>query len=185
MDEDRGDGCDAPNRGLGERTYQECRRLAARLMRRERQNHTLGATALVHEAVARLWHQASPPSEDSPVFYAAFGETMRYVLADHARARGRLKRANGRKRVTLSLLSSDEARGTEPEKEWDIEALDVALTRLAAADERAARMATMHIFAHAPSDVIAAHMGLARSTVQHELTHAKLWLAREVGRIGR
>ena len=110
--------------------YGELRRLAARYMQGERAGHTLQATALVHEAYARLV-DVEIDATSRAQFFALASRAMRNVLVDHARARGRSKRGGGLARVTL-----DEALVVSGEPDPALIDLDVALTELAAQDER-------------------------------------------------
>ena len=151
--------------------YGELRRLAARYMQGERAGHTLQATALVHEAYARLV-DVEIDATSRAQFFALASRAMRNVLVDHARARGRSKRGGGLARVTL-----DEALVVSGEPDPALIDLDVALTELAAQDERKSRVVEMHFFGGLTHEEIADTLGLSVSTVRADLRLARAWLA--------
>jgi RNA polymerase sigma factor (TIGR02999 family) len=151
--------------------YGELRRLAARYMRGERPGHTLQATALVHEAFARLV-ETEVGARSRAQFFALASRAMRNVLVDHARARGCVKRGGDGVRVTL-----DEALVVSAEPDPRLLDLDAALTALAAQDERKARAVEMRYFGDLAYEEIAAVLGVSVSTVRGDLRMAKAWLA--------
>lgn len=165
---------------LDAEVYARCRRLAAKLLRAERRGHTLSATALVHEAYLKEPSSVPPTEDDSAPSYASIARSMRQILVDHARARRRMKRGGARRRVTLSSLSLAAPELTDV----DIEALDIALDRLAHRDARAARVVEMRFYADAPMALIAKHMGVSLRTAETDWHTARIWLARELERIG-
>src|ERR1700722_7702849 len=114
--------------------YGELRRLASSYMRREREGHTLQATALVHEAYMKLVEQRSVNWQSRAHFFGVAAQIMRRLLVDHARGRLRDKRGGGQQFVPL-----DEALVFSPEQSSDLVELDGALDRLAARDPRAGR----------------------------------------------
>jgi RNA polymerase sigma factor (TIGR02999 family) len=148
--------------------YGELRSLAHALMRRERNEHTLQTTALVHEAWLRLgsdrWEQRSQ-------FMAAAARAMRCILMDHARARGRDKRGGGQKPVGDVFAIAD-AYG----ELVDLLALDVALDRLGAVDEMAAQIVELRFFAGMNHDEIAALCRISRRTVDRMFRLARAYL---------
>lgn len=151
--------------------YGELRRLAGRYMKDERAGHTLQATALVHEAYARLVDvEISRPERAQ--FFALASRAMRNVLVDHARAKLRAKRGGGAARLTL-----DEALVVSPEPSPDLIDLDAALTQLARQDERKARAIELHFFGGQTYDEIAELMEVSASTVRADVRLAKAWLA--------
>lgn len=154
--------------------YDELLRLARLHMRRERTGHTLEATALVHEAYARL-ADADLTLQDRRHFFAVASRAMRRILVDHARARGSLKRGEGASRVTL---------GEEipaPEAGADVLELDEALTRLAGMDERKARALELHYFGGLSYEEIADVLDISPATVDRDLRFAKAWLHEHLG----
>ena len=151
--------------------YGELHRLAARHMRGERPGHTLQATALVHEAFARLV-ETEVGARSRAQFFALASRAMRNVLVDHARARGRVKRGSDGVRVTL-----DEALVVSAEPDPRLLDLDAALTALAAQDERKARAVEMRYFGDLTHEEIAAVLEVSVSTVRGDLRMAMAWLA--------
>jgi RNA polymerase sigma factor (TIGR02999 family) len=158
--------------------YGELRRLAARYMQGERREHTLQATALVHEAYARLVGvELDGPSRSH--FFALASRAMRNVLVDHARGRLRAKRGGGAARVTL-----DEALALTPEPDPALVDLDAALTALAEQDPRKARVVELHFFGGLTYDEIAGVIGVSASTVRGDVRLAKAWLAARLRETG-
>lgn len=152
--------------------HDELHRLAAGYMRGERPDHTLQTTALVNEAYLRLVG-ADVDWRDRAHFFAVAATTMRRILVDHARARGRGKRAG----VKISL---DEAVLLTPDTSDEMLALDEAMTRLAERDERAARTVELHYFGGLTYDEIAEVVGVSAATVHRDLRLARAWLYREI-----
>lgn len=154
--------------------YEELRRLAGGFMSRERSDHTLQPTALVHEAYGKLMGQEAPWSNRSH-FMAIAATAMRRVLLDYARKRKAEKRGGGASQVTLKeeLLLVDD-RGL------DILALDQALTRLAELDERQGRVVELRFFGGLSVEEAAAVLGVSPNTVKRDWRHARAWLHREL-----
>ena len=155
--------------------YDELRRLASGQLARERRNHTLQATEVVHEAFVRLIG-TDVPWHDRAHFLAVAARTMRRLLVDHARARGREKRGGDLARVTLQ--PSDAA--SEP-RSAEILTLDDALSKLAEQDERAASVIELHHFGGLTYDEAAEVLGVSTATVKRDLRLARAWLRREMG----
>jgi len=157
------------------RVYHELRRIAQRAMTGERDDHTLQATALVHEAWLRLTGGEVLESwETRSHFFRAAAEAMRRILVDHARSRSRLKRGGDRRR--LALEDVDLARlGTNPD---EILALDEAIRSLAELDPRAAEVVRLRFFAGLDVDETAAVMSVSRRTVLREWAFARAELLR-------
>lgn len=149
--------------------YEELLRLARSHMRRERVGHTLQATALVHEAYARLV-DADLALNDRMHFFAVASSAMRRILVDHARARASAKRGGGAARVPLD----DELPAAE--RASDVIELDQALERLAAFDARKARIVELHYFGGLSYEEIARAAGVSPATVDRDLRFAKAWL---------
>ena len=154
--------------------YDELHALASRHLRDERTDHTLQTTALIHEAYLRLVG-ADVAWEGHGHFLAVAARTMRRILVDHARQRGRAKRSGGQRPITL-----DEGLAAAPERPPDLLALDEALERLSSLDERRARAVEMHYFGGLTYDETATVLGVSAATVDRELRLAKAWLYREM-----
>lgn len=154
--------------------YDELRRLAGRYMHGERSGHTLQATALVHEAYMRLVN-AEVSWADRTHFFAVAARAMRRILVDHAKAKRRVKR--GGDAVKLSL---DEAVNVGEESSDTLVDLDEALDRLAAFDERKAKLVELHFFGGLTYDESAEALGISAATVHRDLRLAKAWLNREL-----
>lgn len=155
--------------------YSELRALAGRQMRSERADHTLQPTALVHEAFMRMVGGEPVPWKDRAHFFAVAAGTMRRILVDHARKHGAAKRGGGGRRVTLhDEIAADES------GQVDVLALEEALTRLAAADERAAKVVELRFFAGLEIEETAEVLGVSPGTVKRDWRFAKAWLAREM-----
>lgn len=163
------------NRGAAEKVlplvYQELRRIAARQLRRERDDHTLEATALVHEAYMRLQGQEGFQWPSRAHFFAFAAHLIRRVLVDHARNRNRSKRGGGWERVTLAE-ASDLSLSRSP----DLLALDEALTSLESVDPRKAAVVELRFFAGLNLEETAAQLGVSPETVGREWRRAKAWL---------
>jgi RNA polymerase sigma factor (TIGR02999 family) len=154
--------------------YQTLRGLADSYLRRERPDHTLQPTALVHEAYLRLVDQ-NQAFESRRQFYGVAAHLMRMILVDHARAHGSVKRGRGAVRIPLDELDIP---GREPEV--DVLALDEALERLAALDERKSRAIELRYFAGLGVEETAASLKISVATVRRELRFAENWLCREL-----
>lgn len=155
--------------------YDELHARAARLMSRERPDHTLRPTALVHEAYLRLIDQSRVDWNDRARFGHIAARAMRQILVDHARRRNALKRGGGATRITLD----DDF--TTPERSLSVLAIHGALETLKQVDERSAAVVEMRIFAGMTVDEVAAVLGVARRTVDGDWAFARRWLAREIG----
>lgn len=157
--------------------YGELRRLAAGALRRERRDHTLEPTALVHEAWLRLVDQRSRDWENRSHFLAIAATAMRRVLVHHAEKVRASKRGGDRRRVTLV-----DAPEELTEQGLEVLALDEALTRLEAHDPRKARVVELRFFSGLEHTEIAAALGVTTRTVERDWRMARAWLARELGR---
>jgi RNA polymerase sigma factor (TIGR02999 family) len=154
------------------RVYDALREIAAARLR-SRDGHTLQPTALVHEALLRLIG-GTPDWHDRVHFLAVASLRMRAVLVDHARAQAAAKRGGGAEAVTLSAWDGAQT-GADG---VDVLALHAALDRLAAHDERAARIVEMTYFGGMERAEVAAALGLSVPTVDRDLRFAKAWLNR-------
>jgi len=155
--------------------YDELHRTARALMGRERVDHTLQPTALVHEAYLKLVDGAGTGATDRAHFLGIAARCMRQILVDHARAHRAEKRGGDRQRVTLmEELVTDEGR------ELELLLLDDALMKFSALDERAARVAEMRVFGGMTVEEIAAALDVSKRTVDGDWATARRWLAREL-----
>lgn len=159
---------------LVEALYPELRRLAASLMRRERQAHTLQPTAVVGEAFLRLIDQSRVEWKDRSHFMGIAARVMRQVLVDHARRHRAAKRGVGMQRVTLG----EDAGVVGPVV--DLLWLDETLTRLAALDARGAAVVEMRVFGGLTVEETAQALRVSRRTVDNDWAMARMWLAREL-----
>jgi RNA polymerase sigma factor (TIGR02999 family) len=161
--------------------YPELRRIAARAMRRERTGHTLQPTAVVHEAFLELAAQDRSRFRDRTHFLAVAGWLMRRILVEHARGRDAAKRGGGRDDAPLDGL--DEVAGAiDPALSEEILAVDFALEKLAARDQRAASVVTLRYFGGLSLEEIGEALDLSLATVKREWTAARAWLQRELAR---
>jgi RNA polymerase sigma factor (TIGR02999 family) len=157
--------------------YDELRRVASRLMRRERPDHTLSPTAVVHEAVIRLLGEAIfDRAGDRGFLLASAARAMREVLIDHARRRAAGRRGGGRRRVPLdSMVDYFE------EQDLDIVRVHEALDRLAERDERQAQVMTLRYFGGMTVAEVAAALGVSVVTVERDWRVARAWLVGQLG----
>jgi RNA polymerase sigma factor (TIGR02999 family) len=156
--------------------YDELRALAAAQLARERRDHTLQATALVHEAWIKLSGLDVTQIREHGHFLALAGTAMRRILVNHAEARNARKRGGERGRVTLF-----EAASVFEEHADDILDLDAALTRLAAAEPEKARIVELRFFAGLSNEETAQALSLSTRSVERGWRFARAWLARELG----
>ena len=156
--------------------YDELRRLAASYMRRERPGQTLQATALVHDAYLRLLRDSHLSWQNRAHFFGIAARSMRQILIERARTRGAAKRGGSRIRVTFDpgLIAA------APAPQLDLEALDEALTRLAALDAELARVVEVRFFGGLSIEETAEALNVSPATVKRRWTLAKAWLAREL-----
>jgi RNA polymerase sigma factor (TIGR02999 family) len=158
--------------------YDELRRLAARELRRERSDHTLQPTALVHEAWLRLLGDRRVDFEGRGHFFALAARAMRRVLIDHARRAIAGRRPPRAARVELSPeLEPLGSGGADPA---EVLALDAALERLAALDPRQASVVELRFFGGLSAPEAATALGVSEATVAREWRAARAWLKREL-----
>src|ERR1700686_2705652 len=155
--------------------YNELHRLAHRYMERERREHTLQSTALVHEAYQRLINLKDVSWHNRAHFFAVSAQLMRRILVDFARSRNYLKRGGGAQKVTL-----DEALLVSPEKGQDLVALDDALKALAVTDARKSKVVELRFFGGLSVEETAEVLKVSPDTVMRDWKLAKAWLAREM-----
>jgi RNA polymerase sigma factor (TIGR02999 family) len=156
--------------------YDELRRIAAGQLRQERSEHTLQATAIVHEAYLRLSEQSSLRWPSRTHFYAFAAHLIRRILVDHARARNRAKRGGELQRISVAEIDALAGAGESP----DLEALDDALTALEARDPRMALVVELRFFAGLSIEETATQLGISPKTVVREWGRAKAWLYKEL-----
>ena len=167
----RSGSADAKNR-LVELVYEELRRLAYQVMRKERPDHTLQPTALVHEALLRLLGgETLCSAPNRAYFFAAAAHAMRQVLVDHARRRAASKRGGDYERVTL-----DGVLGSLEQQNMDVLALDTALDELATWHERQSKVVVLRFFGGLTMPQIAQQLEVAVGTVENDWRIAKAWL---------
>jgi RNA polymerase sigma factor (TIGR02999 family) len=155
--------------------YQELRRLARGYLRRERPNHTLQPTALVHEAFLRLVDQDRVNWQNRAHFFGIAARLMRQILINHAEARMAAKRGGSAERVSLSQVDKV-AEG----QEVDLIALDEALRNLENIDPLQSRIVELRYFSGLTIEEIAEVMNISTATVKREWSTARAWLRREL-----
>jgi RNA polymerase sigma factor (TIGR02999 family) len=151
--------------------YAELRELARSRMSAEPADHTLQATALVHEAYIRLIGKDDPGWRNRGHFFAAAAEAMRRILVDHARLCGRLKRGGNRHR--LELLDQPNVLAEDPDL---VLSLDELLVRLSAEDSNAARVAHLHLFGGLSVEEAGDALKFSRAVAYRNWKYARAWL---------
>jgi RNA polymerase sigma factor (TIGR02999 family) len=159
--------------------YNELHRLAASYLRRERPDHTLQTTALVHEAYLRLVDQKDAQWRGRDHFLAVAAQAMRRILVDYARRHKAAKRGG-----PLPRLSLEEAVAVSEEQSDNLIVLDRLLARLEAIDPQEVRIIELRFFAGLSVEETASAMGTSPTTVKREWSVARKWLAREMGKVG-
>ncbi|MGH8188970.1 MAG: sigma-70 family RNA polymerase sigma factor [Steroidobacteraceae bacterium] len=174
--------------------YDELRDLAQRHLRRERADHTIQKTALVHEVFVRLVGQQSVDWQDRAHFFGLASRLMRRILVDYARARAANKRGGGAPVVSLDELMQSQDDASAPDRtptalqhldahtQDDVAAIDGALTRLEQVDARQAQIVEMRYFGGLTVEQAADALGISDATVKREWTLARAWLKRELGK---
>ena len=152
--------------------------MARRYLQRERRNHTLQPTALVHEAWLRLQNERGAEWQGRTHGLALGAQAMRRLLVDHGRHQKREKRGGGAQPVSLDEVLKAAATGEVPVE--DLLALEAALTRLEAVDPRAAQVVMLRFFSGMSNPEVAEHLGLSLRTVEGDWAHARAWLKREL-----
>ena len=157
--------------------YQELRGLAERALRGERPGQTLGATAIVHEVYLRMVDQNRTHWQHRGQFFSVAAQMMRRILVDHARGREAAKRGGAWRRV------AEDGEGLAAKgPSVDLMELDEALERLTKFDPRLARLVELRFFAGLTVEETGEILGISPATVKRELTAAKAWLSREMGK---
>ncbi len=155
--------------------YEELRKMAHRQMARERAEHTLQTTALVHEVYLRLIGAEEVPWQDRAHFFALSAQLMRRVLVDHARNRRRAKRGG-----TAKKLSLEDSLVIPVDRDTNLVELDDALSSLAAIDARKAKMVELRFFGGFSVEETARMLNISVSTVMSDWKFAKVWLLNEM-----
>jgi RNA polymerase sigma factor (TIGR02999 family) len=155
--------------------YDQLRKLASKYLRSERPDHTLRATALVHEAYVRLI-DSNVDWQDRVHFFAVSARLLRRILVDHAKSRNRHKRGGDFQKIPI-----DEAILVGPQSDRGIVELDEALQRLAEQDQRKSELIELLFFGGLTYEEAAAALQISPATVHRELKLAKAWLYRELG----
>lgn len=156
--------------------YDELRKLARHYLENERSDHTLQATALVHEAYLRLIDWENVSWENRAHFFAVAASVMRKILVDHARKTKAAKRGFGQK------IALDDANSFSSEREVDLIRLDDALADLEKFDKTQARIVELRFFGGLTIEEAAHALKISATTVKREWTIAKAWLKREISR---
>ena len=156
--------------------YEELHQIAQHRLRRERPNHTMGATALVNEVYLKFVNQKLLQLADRNEFMAVASQAMRNILVDYARTKNRAKRGGGKPKIPLEevevFLSDREAE--------EVLKLDEALERLAQVNERASQVVQYRFFGGLTLDETAEVLGISKRSVQRSWTTARAWLRKEI-----
>ena len=150
--------------------YDELRRLAHQYLRRERTEHTLQTTALVHEAYLKLIDQRSVNWQNRAQFFALSATAMRRILLDNARKHLSAKRGKGEK------ISLDEAADVSTETDESLIALDMALQELERIDEKQSKIIELRYFGGLTIEETGEVLKISPATVKREWTFARAWL---------
>lgn len=174
--------------------YDELRELAHRHLRRERADHTIQKTALVHEVFVRLVGQHSVDWQGRAHFFGLASRLMRRILVDYARARAADKRGGGAPVVSLDELAQPQDEPSAPDRtptalqhldthtQDDVPAIDAVLERLEQIDARQAQIVEMRYFGGLTIEQTAQALDISDATVKREWTLARAWLKRELGK---
>lgn len=161
--------------------YDELHRQAHRFLRRERQGHTLQTTALIHEAYLTLVDQNRVNWQNREHFFAISANLMRRILVNYANARLRKKRGGSLEKLELD----DTILIATKKRDFDLLALDEALTRLAAMDKQQAEIVELRYFSGLTIEETASVMGISPATIKRDWKMTRAWLYRELsGRDG-
>ena len=158
--------------------YDELRRLANHYLQRERSDHTLQSTALVHEAYLRLAGPNTPQWQNRAHFFGIAARVMRQILVEYARAHSAAKRGG----VGACKITLDESLELAQKTDIDVVALDGALERLSELDPQQSRIVELRFFTGLTIEDTAEVMDLSPATVKRDWTSARAWLHREIAR---
>ena len=154
----------------------ELNRIARRQLGHERRNHSIQPSSLVQEAFLRLLPDRDVEWQNRAHFFAVASTVMRHVLVDHARQRSRAKRGGAAVHVPVDVAAI-----LSPDQVEEVVAIDLALLRLAAVDERKSRVLEMRFFGGLSVEETAEALGVAPNTVTRDWNFARAWLRRELG----
>ena len=157
--------------------YDELRRLAQHYLSRERPDHTLQTTALVHEAYLRLVDQKSVNWQNRAQFFGIAARMMRRILINHAQDRNAKKRLGYATRVSL-----DDAVKKKKKRELDLVALDEVLNELAVLDPQQTQIVELRFFGGLTIEEVSEVLEISPTTTKREWDSAKLWLRRQFNR---
>jgi RNA polymerase sigma factor (TIGR02999 family) len=157
--------------------YDELHRMASRQLRRERNEHTLQSTALVHEVYLKLIDQQRVQWQDRSHFFAVASQMIRRILVDHARAHRSAKRGGGKTR-----LEFDESIALPGQRDADLLALDDAMDSLARVDARQSRIVELRFFGGLSIEEASEVLEVSPATVKRDWIVAKAWLYRQLAR---
>jgi RNA polymerase sigma factor (TIGR02999 family) len=174
-----GNGDKAAGEQLLPAIYAELHRQATRAMRREADEHTLQATALVHEAYLRLVDQRRAEWHNRAQFFGVAAQVMRRILVDHARAQHATKRGGAMQQITLGDVVQTVS-SQQDDSALDVLALHDALDRLAKMDPDQARLVELRYFGGMNIEETAEALGVSPATVKREWAVARAWLRREM-----
>jgi RNA polymerase sigma factor (TIGR02999 family) len=169
------DGDDTAPHRLMPIVYAELRRLAGQYLRRERADHTLQATALVHEAYLKLVDEKRVTWKNRAHFCGIAARLMRQILMEHARGHNAAKRGGG-----IEKLYLEETRQLAPERAPDLVALDDALKTFATSHPRESEVVELKFFGGLDAREIAEVLKVSSKTVSRDWSFAKLWLLRQL-----
>ena len=169
---------ESKNGRIFERFYGELRALANYHLSRERADHTLQPTALVHEAYLRLFHQSAAPGADRIKFLSIASDMIRRILVDHARTRNAVKRGGKRQWTALSEGIVADANDAP----LDVLDLDVALKKLASLNSRQARVVELRFFAGLSVAETAEALDISQGSVKGDWRLARAWLRVQLNR---
>ena len=155
--------------------YDELRQLARGYLQRERSDHTLQATGLVHEAFIRLVDQTAITWQNRAHFFAVAAKQMRRILVDHARRHRREKRGGAWDKVEF-----DEALAPAASRTLDVIALDDALQDLTKLNPQHSQIVELRFFGGLKTDEVAEVLALSQRTVEREWRMARAWLRRQI-----
>jgi RNA polymerase sigma-70 factor, ECF subfamily len=155
--------------------YEELRHLAARRLRQERPDHTLQATALVHEVYVKLSAQKDAKWQNRAQFFGVASQVMRRILVDYARGQQRIRRGGKQQKVSL-----DDVVLVSPDRTEEVLGVHESLSRLEKLDARPARVVELRYFGGLTVEEIAEVVGVSTKTVMRELNVAKAWLYGEL-----
>jgi RNA polymerase sigma factor (TIGR02999 family) len=171
-----GDGDAGAEEKLWSLVYGDLRAMAARLLKSEREDHTLQATALVHESFLRLVNHREIRWQDRAHFFALASRVMRHILVDHARRRDSAKRCGAGKRQL------DDALVMAKRRSLDLVALDDALSSLESIEPQKATVVELRFFGGLTARETAEVLGCSEKTVLRHWSFAKIWLYHELNR---